>query len=78
MVNLKLSGPFAKCMKEQNTEGFWVVDAAGQTVEAFLQTTEVKDHYMNYGVVVNGKTKQKTYVMQDDDTIKVIPLFAAG
>ncbi|MFI3238542.1 MAG: MoaD/ThiS family protein [Lachnospiraceae bacterium] len=78
MVNIKLAGPFGKCMEEINEDGFWVVDKAGETVLDFLQTTAVKDEFMNYAIVVNGKTKKKDYVMQDGDTVKVIPLFAAG
>lgn len=72
-------GPYKRLMPaEKDQDGYWVVDASGKTIEHFLEETPVKEHFMNCSVVVNSWPKEKEYVLQEDDVLLVIPLFAAG
>ena len=79
MIKVKLVGPFAKFMPERDNEGFWMVEGAeGKTVAEFLDTTPVKEHYMNYSVIINNKASDQSYVLRDGDSLKAIPIFKAG
>lgn len=78
MVKVKFMGPYRKLMPERDEQGYWNVEASGMTIEDFLEGTPVKDHFMNCSVVVNSWPKEKEYVLQEEDILLVIPLFAAG
>ncbi|MFI3172916.1 MAG: hypothetical protein R3Y58_11215 [Eubacteriales bacterium] len=78
MVKVKFMGPYRSLMPEKDEDGYWVVDAQGQSIEHFLENTPVKEHFMNCSVVINSWPKQKEYILQDEDVLLVIPLFAAG
>ncbi len=78
MIKVKFMGPYRKLMPERDAEGYWNVEASGMTIEHFLEGTPVKEHFMNCSVVVNSWPKEKEYVLQEEDVLLVIPLFAAG
>ncbi len=71
-------GPYRSLMPEKDEDGYWQVEASGQTIEDFLEGTPVREHFMNCSVVVNSWPKEKEYVLQEEDVLLVIPLFAAG
>ncbi len=79
MIKVKFMGPYRNLMPaEKDEDGYWVVDASGRTIEDFLEGTPVKEHFMHASTVVNSYPKEGDYVLEEDDVLLVIPLFAAG
>lgn len=78
MIKVMFLGPFGPLMPEENGEGFWIVDAAGQTITDLISTTEVANAKMNYFALVNDVQTDKTYVLVDGDELNILPLFFAG
>lgn len=78
MVKVIFLGPFGNLLPEEDEKGYWLVDAAGQTVEALIETTKVKDSSMNYSVLVNDLQQPKDYIMKDEEEVAILPLFYAG
>ena len=77
MIKVKLMGPYKDLMPSRDEKGYWVVKGSGMTIQEFLDTTAVEDHFMDCSVVVNSWPKQKDYVLEEDDILLVIPLFRA-
>ncbi len=78
MVKVVFLGPFGNLMPEEDENGFWNVEADGQTIEQLILSTKVKDSKMGYSLLVNDIKQSKEYVLKDGDTLSVLPLFYAG
>ena len=79
MINVKLTGQFMKLAPEGSEKGvFAAVYTSDMTLSAFLAQLGVDDTHVNYTVLVNNSRKSRDYVLEDSDSITVMPLLAGG
>ena len=65
-------------MPEINDDGFWHADKANKTIEELFVETGVDYKNIRMTILVNSYRKDTSYVLQDGDTITVMPLVAGG
>lgn len=78
MIKFMFLGPFNRHMPEEDSDGFWCVEGAGNTVIEVVDKTGVATSKMNYTVLVNDVPKKQDYVLQEGDVVNILPLFVAG
>ena len=79
MINVKLTGQFMKFAPEGSEKGVFTAEfEAGLTLSALLSRLGVEGAGVNYTVLVNNSRKKKDYLLEDSDSITVMPLLAGG
>ena len=78
MVKIKYFGILKPCMPQIEDDGFWHADKDGTAIGQVLEETEVIGKAANMVILVNKVRKAKDYVLQDGDTMTVMPLVAGG
>ena len=76
MVYVKFLGPLSALMPEKDEDGFWVVDAADETISSVLSQFDFKK--ITYITLINNMREDKNYVLQDGDKLSVMPTLAGG
>ena len=79
MINVKLTGQFINLAPEGSDKGlFTVPHTVDMTLSALIAQIGIKDTGLNYTVFVNNDRKPEDYVLEDSDSIMVMPLLAGG
>ena len=79
MIHVKLTGEFAKLAQEGNEKGSFDIEYEGDlTVSRLVTRLGVKEKGIKYSVMVNNSRKPEDYVLNDTDTLLIIPLLAGG
>ena len=78
MVKIKYFGILKPCMPQTEEDGYWHADKAGTAIGQILDETEVISKAENMVILVNKVRKPTDYVLQDGDTMTVMPLLAGG
>ncbi|MBO5573337.1 MAG: MoaD/ThiS family protein [Clostridium sp.] len=78
MVKIKYFGILKPCMPQTEEDGYWHADKAGTAIGQILDETEVTGKAENMVILVNKVRKPTDYVLQDGDTMTVMPLLAGG
>ena len=78
MVKIKYFGILKPCMPQTEEDGYWHADKAGTAIGQILDETEVTGRAENMVILVNKVRKPTDYVLQDGDTMTVMPLLAGG
>ena len=78
MLKIKYYGFLKKFMPEVSEDGFWYADKANKTVEELFIETGVDYKTIRMTILVNSFRKDISYVLQENDTITVMPLVAGG
>ena len=78
MLKIKYYGFLKKFMPEIDEEGFWNASKAGVSIEQLFTETSVDYKTYRMTILVNGSRKDVDYVLQDGDTLTVMPLVAGG
>lgn len=78
MVKIKYFGILKPCMPQTEEDGYWHADKAGTAIGQILEETEVIGKAENMVILVNKVRKPTDYVLQDGDTMTVMPLLAGG
>lgn len=78
MVKIKFFGVLAKKMPEKNNEGYWVIDGKGKSISEILDLSLIKEANVNYTLFVNNERKDNTYILEDGDSLNILPLLAGG
>ena len=78
MVKIKYFGILKPCMPQTEEDGYWHADKAGTAIAQILDETEVTGKAENMVILVNKVRKPTDYVLQDGDTMTVMPLLAGG
>ena len=78
-VNVKLTGQFIKLAPEGSDKGVFSSESeAGTTLSALLKQLGVDDTGVKYTALVNNERKPAEYVLEDSDSVTVMPLLAGG
>lgn len=78
MLKIKYYGFLKKFMPEVSEDGFWYADKANKTIEELFIETGVDYKNIRMTILVNSFRKDISYVLQENDTITVMPLVAGG
>ena len=78
MIKIKYYGFLKKFMPEVSEDGFWYSDKANKTIEELFIETKVDYKNIRMTILVNSSRKDISYVLQENDTITVMPLVAGG
>jgi molybdopterin converting factor small subunit len=79
MIKIKLTGEFSKLAPVGNDKGLFAIEyEEGLSLGALLQRLGVAAAGVNYTALVNNSRKTPDYLMQDGDSIIVMPLLAGG
>ena len=79
MISVKLTGQFMKLAPEGSEKGVFKVDySAGTTLSELLARYGVDCTGVKYTALVNNGRKQADYVLEDSDSVTVMPLLAGG
>ena len=78
MVKIKFFGIMKAYMPETEEDGFWHADRDGVTVGQLMDETGASEKDVAVTILVNKVRKTKEYVLQDGDTLTVMPLVAGG
>lgn len=78
MLKIRYYGFLKKFMPEVSEDGFWYADKANKTVEELFIETGVDYKNIRMTILVNSFRKDISYVLQENDTITVMPLVAGG
>ena len=78
MVKIKYFGILKPCMPQTEEDGYWHADKAGTAIGQILDETEVTGKAENMVILVNKVRKPTDYVLQDGDTMPVMPRLAGG
>lgn len=79
MIKVKLTGDFQKLAPAGSEKGLFSVECEdGLTLLGLLAQLGVESAGIKYNVLVNNSRKDKGYVLQDADSIIVMPLLAGG
>lgn len=77
MVKIKFYGILKPYMPEVAEDGFWHAEKAGMTIGQIMEETEAAGKAATV-ILVNRVRKDMDYVLQDGDTLTVMPLVAGG
>jgi len=78
-MQIKLTGQFAKLAPEGSEKGvFTVENGEGVTLSALMKKLGVDESGVKYTVLVNNARKPGDYVLNDSDSVTVMPLLAGG
>lgn len=78
MIKVKFLGPLGRYQPQEDEDGVWQVDVGNISIENFLASTPIKDVKMGYSAMVNQKKQDVSYILQDGDSLSILPLFYAG
>ena len=79
MINVKLTGPFVNLAPEGSEKGeFTVEHRAGTTLSALLMQIGMDSADVKHKAFVNNERKPTDYVLEDSDSIIVMPLLSGG
>ena len=79
MVNIKLTGQFISLAPAGSEKGAFASEyEAGVTLSALLKRLGVEDAGVKYTALVNNSRKPGDYLLNDLDSITVMPLLAGG
>ena len=79
MIHVKLTGGFIKLAPEKNEKGAFDIEfESGFTISQLLTRFGVKDLGIKYSVMVNNSRKTEDYVLNDSDSVLIMPLLAGG
>ena len=79
MIKVKLTGDFQKLAPAGSEKGLFSVEyEAGLTLIELLTRLGVEDSGLKYTALVDNTRKVKGYVLQDEESIIVMPLLAGG
>lgn len=78
MVKVKFYGIMKPYMPETEEDGYWHADRDGMTVGQIMDETGASEKDVAVTILVNRIRKTKEYVLQDGDTLTVMPLVAGG
>ncbi len=77
MVKIKYYGILKPYLPQVEEDGFWHAERAGMTIGQVLEETEAAGKVAAV-ILVNKVRKDLDYVLQDGDTMTVMPLVAGG
>lgn len=77
MVKIKYYGILKPYLPQTEEDGFWHAEKAGMTIGEVLEETEAAGRVAAV-ILVNKVRKDLDYVLQDGDTMTVMPLVAGG
>lgn len=77
MVKIKYYGILKPYLPQVEEDGFWHAEKAGMTIGQVLEETEAAGKVAAV-ILVNKVRKDMDYVLQDGDTMTVMPLVAGG
>ena len=79
MIHVKLTGEFIKLAPAENVKGSFDFDfESGLTLARLIVCLGVKNLNIKYSVMVNNSRKPEDYVINDSDSVLIIPLLAGG
>ena len=78
MISVKLTGQFKDLAPEGGDNGLFSADCQGLPLGELLASMGVDDTGVKYTVMVNNSRVQKSYALQDGDSVIVMPLLAGG
>ena len=79
MISVKLTGPFVNLAPMGSNKGeFSVEHRAGTTLSALLTEIGMNSGDAKHKVFVNNERKPADYVLEDSDSIIVMPLLSGG
>ena len=79
MIHVKLTGEFVKLAPAENTKGSFDIEyEIGLPISRLITRLGVKEQGIKYSVMVNNSRKPEDYVLNDSDTLLIIPLLAGG
>ncbi len=78
MVKVKFYGIMKPYMPETEEDGYWHADRDGMTVGQIMDETGASEKDVAVTILVNRIRKTQEYVLQDGDTLTVMPLVAGG
>ena len=79
MVNVKLTGQLLKLAPEGSEKGSFTVEhRAGMTLSALLAQIGVDNQGLKYKALVNNENKPADHVLEDNDSIIIMPLLSGG
>ena len=79
MVHVKFTGEFAKLAPPENDKGSFDIEyESGLTISQLITRFGIKDRGIKYSVMVNNSRKPEDYVLNDSDSLLIIPLLAGG
>lgn len=78
MVKVKFFGVLTNMMPEKNEEGFWITDGKGKTIRELLDSSPLRETSVRYTVYVNNERRDTSFILEDSDTLTVLPLLAGG
>lgn len=65
-------------MPQTEEDGYWHADIEGETVGQIMDETGASEKEVAVTILVNRVRKNRDYVLQDGDTLTVMPLVAGG
>ncbi len=77
MVKIKFYGILKPYLPQTEADGFWHAEKAGATIAQVLEETGAEGNAVMV-LLVNRVRKEPDYVLQDGDTLTVMPLMAGG
>jgi len=79
MISIKLTGQFLVLTPAHSEKGLFAMEyEVDLTLLALLTRLGVEGAGVNYNVLVNNSRKSADYIVQDNDSIIVMPLLAGG
>ena len=79
MINVKLTGQFIKLAPAGSERGMFTVgNETDMTLSALLKQLGVDATGVKFTALVNNARKPADYVLEDSDSVTVMPLLAGG
>jgi len=79
MISVKLTGQFMKLAPGGSVKGaFTTAFVPNTSLSALLAQLGVDRENVKYSVLVNNSRKSGAYVLEDSDSVTVMPLLAGG
>ena len=79
MIHVKFTGEFAKLAPAENDKGSFDLEyESGLTISHLVTRFGIKDKGIKYSVMVNNSRSKEDYVLNDLDSVLIIPLLAGG
>jgi len=78
MISVKLTGQFISLAPEGSENGLFQTESRGADLGGLLASLGVDETGVKYNVLVNNLRKAKDYILQDGDSVIVMPLLAGG
>lgn len=78
MIKVKYFGFLKKFMPETDSEGWWLVENDGVSIEELFDIAKVPTEYRRATLLVNKSRKTPEYRLHDGDVLTVMPLVAGG